>query len=56
MLSNAAPIGAVEALAMAFADLVQYGIVTRDWLAAYQPLMAAMGAPLRVAGRQAAAR
>ncbi len=45
VLSNAAPIGAVEALAMAFADLVQYGIVTRDWLAAYQPLMAAMGAP-----------
>ena len=41
VLSNAAPIGAVEALGMDFADLVQFGVITRDWLAAYRALMAA---------------
>jgi hypothetical protein len=45
VLSNAAPIGAVEALGMDFADLVQFGVVTRDWLAAYGALMQAMSAP-----------
>jgi CubicO group peptidase (beta-lactamase class C family) len=45
VLSNAAPIGAVEALAMEFVDLVQFGVVTRDWLAAYGPLMAPLSAP-----------
>lgn len=45
VLTNAAPIGAAESLAMSFADLVQYGDVTRDWLAAYAPLFAPMSAP-----------
>jgi len=46
VLSNALPIGAVEALAMEFADLVQYGEVTRDWLAGYGALMAQMLGPV----------
>ena len=45
VLSNAAPIGAVEALGMDFADLVQFGVITRDWLDAYGKLMAPMNAP-----------
>jgi CubicO group peptidase (beta-lactamase class C family) len=45
VLSNAAPIGAVEALGMDFTDLVQFGVVTRDWLAAYSALMQSMSAP-----------
>ena len=45
VLSNAAPVGAVEALAMEFADLVQFGVITRDWLGAYGQLMAPMNAP-----------
>lgn len=45
VLSNAAPIGAVEALGMDFADLVQFGVVTRDWLGAYGALMQPMSAP-----------
>jgi CubicO group peptidase (beta-lactamase class C family) len=45
VLSNAAPIGAVEALGMDFADLVQFGVVTRDWLAGYGALMKPMSAP-----------
>ena len=44
VLSNAAPIGAVEALGMEFADLVQFGVVTRDWLAGYGALMQPMSA------------
>lgn len=46
LLSNAAPVGAVEALGMAFADLAQYGAVTRDWYAGYSVLMAAMLEPV----------
>ena len=45
VLSNAAPIGAVEALGMDFADLVQFGVITRDWLSAYGTLMSPMNAP-----------
>ncbi len=45
VLSNAAPIGAVEALAMDFADLVQFGTITRDWFSAYHTLMAPLRAP-----------
>ena len=45
VLSNAAPVGAVEALGMQFADLVQFGVVTRDWLGAYGKLMEPMMAP-----------
>lgn len=45
ILSNAAPIGAVEAIGMTVADLVQYGEVTRDWTAAYGEAMAPVMAP-----------
>jgi CubicO group peptidase (beta-lactamase class C family) len=45
VLSNAAPVGAVEAVAMDFVDLVQFGVVTRDWLAAYGHLMVPLSAP-----------
>ena len=36
VLSNAAPVGAVEAIGLAFTDLVQLGKPTRDWLATLQ--------------------
>jgi hypothetical protein len=45
VLSNAAPMGAVEALSMEFADLVQYGHSTRDWIATYEALFAPLSAP-----------
>ncbi|HKD75945.1 MAG TPA: DUF3471 domain-containing protein [Ktedonobacterales bacterium] len=45
VLSNAAPIGAVEALGMDFADLVQFGVITRDWLEGYSKQMAPMNVP-----------
>jgi CubicO group peptidase (beta-lactamase class C family) len=45
VLTNGQPIGAAEAVALAFADLVQLGRVTRDWLAAVEPLFAPMAAP-----------
>ncbi len=44
ILSNGPPIGAVEAIGMSFADLVQFGNVTRDWLAAYSKIMAPLNA------------
>jgi CubicO group peptidase (beta-lactamase class C family) len=46
VLSNAMPVGMVEAVSASFADLVQFGTVTRDWLSAYGHLMAGMMAPL----------
>jgi CubicO group peptidase (beta-lactamase class C family) len=46
VLSNAMPVGMVEALSASFVDLVQFGTVTRDWLAAYGRLMAKMMAPV----------
>jgi CubicO group peptidase (beta-lactamase class C family) len=45
VLSNAGPVGAVEAVSAGFADLVQFGTVTRDWLAAYAALFAPMSGP-----------
>ena len=52
VLSNAAPIGAVEAIALGFADLVQFGEVSRDWFAAIEPRMAPMFAPFgKLAGQ-----
>jgi CubicO group peptidase (beta-lactamase class C family) len=45
ILSNAAPIGAVEAVGMEFADLVQFGVITRDWLGAFGQLMQPLSAP-----------
>jgi CubicO group peptidase (beta-lactamase class C family) len=44
VLTNAQPVGAPEAVTLAFADLVQLGRVTRDWLAALEPLFAPMSA------------
>jgi CubicO group peptidase (beta-lactamase class C family) len=46
VLSNAAPSGAVEALSASFADLVQFGAVTRDWLQGYGQRMAGLTAPV----------
>lgn len=40
VLSNAAPVGAVEAVAASFTDLVQLGRISRDWYAGYQQLVA----------------
>lgn len=45
VLTNAAPIGAPEALSMSFGDLVQFGKVTRDWLDAFAAPFASMAAP-----------
>ncbi len=44
-LTNAQPIGAAEALDAEFADLVQFGSVSRDWLRDYGQRMAPMLAP-----------
>ncbi len=45
-LSNASPIGAVEALGVDFADLVQFGSISRDWLATFGKLMEPLTAPV----------
>ena len=45
VLTNGSPVGAAEALGMEFADLVQFGKVTRDWFAAYASLLAPTNAP-----------
>ncbi|WP_374249935.1 serine hydrolase [Xanthobacter sp.] len=45
VLTNAQPTGAPEALAMSFMDFVQFGGLTRDWYAAYQPLIMPMYKP-----------
>ena len=45
-LTNAEPIGAAEAVDAGFADLVQFGTVTRDWLAGYGRLMEPLNAPV----------
>ncbi len=45
VLTNAAPTGAAESIAAAFLDDVQFGGQTRDWFAAYQPLIASIMAP-----------
>ena len=46
VLSNAAPVGAVEAVSLSFVDLVQEGHVTRDWLGVLSPIFAKFEAPL----------
>jgi len=46
VLTNAAPVGAAEAVSQTFADQVQFGRQTRDWLAAFQPRMASLTAPV----------
>jgi CubicO group peptidase (beta-lactamase class C family) len=45
-LTNAAPSGAAEALTAAFADLVQYGAISRDWYAGYHQRTAPVSAPV----------
>ena len=40
VLTNAGPVGAAEALASEFMDLVQYGSIIRDWRADYAALLA----------------
>ncbi|WP_223428787.1 serine hydrolase [Tateyamaria pelophila] len=39
VLTNAPPVGAVEAIAVSFLDELQFGAPTRDWLAAFQRLI-----------------
>jgi len=41
VLTNAAPVGAAEAIAAAFTDLAQFGRETRDWYAGYSRLFEA---------------
>jgi CubicO group peptidase (beta-lactamase class C family) len=51
-LTNAASTGAAEALNAAFADLVQFGTITRDWYAGYHNRITPMLAPAgTLAGR-----
>lgn len=45
-LTNAAPVGAAEAITASFLDRAELGRDTRDWLAAYAPLMAAISGPV----------
>jgi CubicO group peptidase (beta-lactamase class C family) len=40
VLSNAAPVGAVESIGASFADMVQMGEVSRDWFSAYEGMFA----------------
>jgi CubicO group peptidase (beta-lactamase class C family) len=42
VLTNAAPIGAPEAIALSFLDLAKDGVVQRDWLAVLRPLFDAL--------------
>jgi CubicO group peptidase (beta-lactamase class C family) len=53
VLSNAAPVGAVEAVGLAFMDLVQFGSVTRDWYSTVHALFVPMLAPFgALAGKE----
>lgn len=45
VLTNAAPVGAAEAVSMEFIDRVQFGTSTRDWMAALRENMAPMVRP-----------
>lgn len=46
VLSNGAPVGAVEAITATFLDIAQYGAPTRDWYALINPLFQAMSKPV----------
>lgn len=46
VLTNASPIGAAEAVASTFADLVQFGEPTRDWFSTYNTAMAPLMQPV----------
>ncbi|AOB30963.1 beta-lactamase [Bordetella sp. H567] len=53
VLTNAAPIGAAEALSAEFMELAQFGRITRDWYAGYHALFAAYAEPAgSLAGKQ----
>ncbi len=56
VLSNAAPIGAVDALAAEFMDLVQFGEIRSDWRALYAKAYAPLSVPSGdLVGKQAPA-
>jgi CubicO group peptidase (beta-lactamase class C family) len=46
ILSNAAPVGAVEAIGAEFMEVVQFGDASRDWFAAYHAAMAGLFDPV----------
>lgn len=46
VLTNALPTGAAESLSATFLDRAELGLDTRDWLAAYGPIMASLSAPM----------
>ncbi|WP_137388880.1 serine hydrolase [Rhodoligotrophos defluvii] len=46
VLTNASPSGAAEALGASFADLVEFGKITRDWFPAYAARLASVTAPV----------
>ena len=46
VLTNASPVGAAEAIASTFTDLVQLGEPTRDWFSAYNTAMASLMRPV----------
>ncbi len=53
VLTNGAPVGAPEAIAFGFLDLVQFGRVTRDWYTVLAPLFEGMSAPFgTLAGKE----
>jgi len=45
-LTNAGPVGAAEALASQFMDLVQHGSITRDWRTGYAASLASYYLPV----------
>ncbi|MVA95721.1 serine hydrolase [Nitratireductor sp. CAU 1489] len=56
VLTNAPPVGAAEAIAASFTDMVEFGGVKRDWLEGYRSRMAPLTAPAgELAGRKASA-
>jgi len=46
VLTNAAPVGAAEAVAAQFMDLVQFGSITRDWINDYATALGHYHAPV----------
>ncbi|WP_289034167.1 serine hydrolase [uncultured Roseibium sp.] len=54
VLTNAEPFGVPEGLARSFMDVVEYGALTRDWLAGYEQLLAPLMKPVgTMAGKPA---
>ena len=48
VLTNAEPGGAAEAVGVSFTDVVQFGMVTRDWFTAYSAAMTQLTAPAAI--------